>query len=195
MARLLLPLLLVSAALPAAAIQTRPMKGDRIAIVVAERSRDDRIPAYVARHLVDELRDAGFDAHRVASSLERYENDQERSADHYVIEIEDAFSDRAEWGGVGVGRRRAGAEVSIVSSRLSARVRVYDAASLVLVDEFTVSRTITRPALTGIGVGGRDGFLFFSLPVMYRTGYGAVARKLAAEIVDEIRAGRIASAE
>jgi hypothetical protein len=187
-----LPLILFAFLAPAtaAAIEIRPMPGDRIGVMpirgerhAFSRSIADALPSY----LVTELRRAGYDAHRV-DRPQRSHNSEEH--DDFYIELSFADVDGGDYGGVGVGHDHVGAEVSVVAAHLSVDVRIYDAGSDRLVDSLELDATAVTPTVTGVGVGGRDGYLFLSLPFFEKIPYRVAAKKIARAAANELGADR-----
>ena len=184
-----LSLALAALLLPAtaAAVEVRPLPGDRIGVMPIRgerhsfgRSVADALPSY----LVSELRRAGYDAHRVDRPERSPRNRDE--VDDFYIELSFADVDGGDYGGVGVGHDHVGAEVSVVAAHLSVDVRIYDAASDRLVDSLELDATAVTPMLTGVGVGGRDGYLFLSLPFFERIPYRVAAKKIARAAAREV---------
>lgn len=169
----------------ATAINLGPVPGDRIAVLDAprERSRNDwSVATALPGYLVQELRRAGYDAYRTRSSFEQFERSGERrAADDFFVEIGYSRSDAGSYGGVGVGGWHGGAEVAVVSARLRAEIRIYSARDMHLVETLELEQSALAPTITGVGVGGRDGYFFLTLPFFERMPYRAAAKKIARE--------------
>lgn len=146
--------------------------------------------AYVGSYLRDALRREGFSAELVRGTVEDLERRRGREHD-IVIELAWGESDGGAWGGVGTGGRvgsvGVGAEVSVVTARVGAEFRIYEGRSLELLDRFDLASFASGPALTGVGVGDRHGYLFLNLPFFQRAPYRRAARQVANEAAERIR--------
>lgn len=170
-----------------------PSRGNRIGVLQTSDRHGGRVERALAgdipRALRDELRRAGVDARVLTRTW-----DEIGSEDSFDYLVEVIFED-VEAGytggvsaGVPIGDVGVGAEVSMVYARVDARVVVYDGQSRDVVREFAVHAFTNSPAVTGVGIGGRDGFLFVRLPLRARAPYRRITRDLAREAAFQITA-------
>lgn len=186
--------LLVFVATPLLGINTGPVSGDRIAVLSSWDHRTS-VAEFVPRYLTVALERAGYDAYRLRETLDEYrERSRSDRRDHFVIEIDSLDRDVEAWSAVGLGRRHVGAEVSVVSARIAVTVRLYEAESMALVDEFTVERNATTPTVSAVGLGDRHSFLFVDLPFMNRIPYRIAAKDVARDIVNRLSGPRVVAA-
>lgn len=174
----------------ASALHVGPQRGDRIGVLDPSQDRSwggRRVASCLRSSLVQELRRAGYDAYDTRTTYEELERDERgRSADDFYLEVSFAESDGGSYGGVGVGRRRAGAEISVVAAHVTAEIRIYRATTLQLVRTLDLDASSVAPMLTAVGVGGRDGYLYFPLPFLERLPYRIAAGKIAREAAERI---------
>ena len=179
MKRVALFLALFLVPLAAQAFDTDKPETIRIAVL---RSNDS-IPA----HLRDELRRAGFDAFTIDLTLDEIEADEERDADFYVeVLTADRFGDDYH-GGAGIYAGRVGVDIGVVSTRVDARVQVYDGETLDLIARFDDGKGKTLIAPTGVRFGTVRGYGWIAIPIgwmQHRSAARAVARSAAAQVAE-----------
>jgi hypothetical protein len=170
-----------------------PSRGNRIGVLQTSdrhRGRAERaLTGDIPRVLRDELRRAGVDASVLTRSYD--EIGPEESFD-YLVEVIFEDVDAGYTGGVSagvpVGDVGVGAEVAMAYARVDARVMVYDGRTMEVVRNFNIHAFTNSPAVTGIGIGGRDGFLFVRLPLRARAPYRRITRELARNAASQITA-------
>jgi hypothetical protein len=153
----------------------------------------DRAGDALPHYLVEELRSAGVDAHLLKKDLAELRDDLDRKNlvpnDTVVLEVAHVSAGGGPVAGVAVGTRGVVGEVSVVSAWLTVELRVYDPETLEQIDQWTFDGSSTSPALTGIGVGDRWGFISLWVPVFAGQPYHRAARAIARDA-----AGRVATA-
>jgi hypothetical protein len=189
-----LALFLVATA-PAAAVDLRPMRGDRFAVLAVPAEGSERlgeVSELVARAIRKELERKGFQTVVLPRSVDQMVADGIADAVDaaWVVEITYSDGDARSWGGIGTGGEigdvDVGGEISVVTAALHAELRFYDARTLELIDTYELDSRATSPTISGIGLGGRHSWLWVSLPWMQRHPYSRAAGALAREAVSRI---------
>jgi hypothetical protein len=192
MRSLVLSALLLCTASPLFALDESLAAGTRIGIITdltashasrgAERATVNLLPKYLAT----ELRRAGYDAHVVNASLDELSSGRIPNRDDYVLEIavNDGYGDNV--GGVGVGGRAVGAEVSVVTAHLSVELRLYGGENLELMRTFELGASSVSPAVTGVGVGDWRSWLFVQIPIVAQAPYRLAAHAIARDAAKKI---------
>jgi hypothetical protein len=197
MRRFVLAATLVLSATAAFALDETLATGTRIGIITdsgasrasrnAERATVNLLPKYLST----DLRRAGYDAHVLNATYDELHDGDLPVNDDYLLEIALTEGHGENYGGVGVGHRAVGAEVSIVSAHLGVELRVYDAHTFELMRTFELDATSVTPAITGVGVGDWRSWLFVQLPIFsqapYRVAAHAIARDAAKKIARPAR--------
>jgi hypothetical protein len=188
--------LFLIAAAPLAAVDLRPVPGDRIAILAVPqdegRRMHDDLSELIGRVTARRLEREGFITVVLPRSIDELVEDGLADAVDAAWIVEIAWSDgRARrWGGIeggtDAGSATVGAGVAVVTARLAAEIRFYDARRLEMLDRFELDSHATTPALSGIGVGGRWSWLWASLPWGDRSAYQRAAGALAIQIHERI---------
>lgn len=164
-------------------VRQRPV---RIGILVPA----DDVQSAVAAALVDELRDRGEDAYESHLTYDDAWRDGAGDAD-YLVEIIGGDAHAADYGGLGIGGRHADVTVGVVSTRVAAELRLYDAETMELLASEPLSKKSTAVLPTGFGVGGRAIYTWIAFPlaerVQARKVARAAAREAAALVVETIR--------
>lgn len=179
---LLLALLLVPVA---NAFDSRSSADPRVAILIDDSAarRSAKLQRSVAESLAQELRHRGIDCRILNGTIDDF-SDIGRRDDLYV-EIRQANAGSNSFGGVGAGGRigsvGVGGEISLIGSHAEATLHLYDGQTLDLVEEIEVDASSRGPALTGIGLGGRNSYGFLHLPFFGRRHERAAARQLGRE--------------
>lgn len=172
-------------ALPALAFDTTPRHGDRIGIL-----GDGHAASLVRTYLRRELTKHGFDAFDVRGTVDNLHRSDAPDADFYVELIGDGHS--SPYGGIGIGDRHFGVDISVVVSRVAASVNVYDGRTLEQIHSFDFHSRNTTVMPTSIGVGGRHLGLWIAVPFVqwgrYRSAARAVAHDAAESIIETARA-------
>jgi hypothetical protein len=189
-------LLFLIAASPLAAVDLRPVAGDRIAVLAVPqddgRRMHEDLSELIARVTARRLEKEGFSTVVLPRSVDQLVEDGLREAVGAVWIIEIAWSDgRARtWGGGAaageVGNEAVGGDVAIVTAWLRADVNFYDARSLEMLDRFQLDSRATTPTLQGLGAGGRWSWLWVALPWGQRLPYSRAAGALAIQIHERI---------
>lgn len=178
------------AALPLCAVEQAPRRGDRVAVLTSPVGGgalrvDARIRTALPKYLASALKKSGYDARVTPMTLMELQDrsDRESGRDDYYLEVMYADTDGQSWGGVDtgtvIGSTGVGAEISVIEAHVVAEIRVYDGATLEMIDSFTLEASAVAPAITGVGVGDRHGYLFFSLPILAPRPYHTAARRIA----------------
>jgi hypothetical protein len=191
MRRLAIPLLLVTLAANAYAIDTRTSAGQlRIAILdTSERLIDARAndTALLVRGAIrNALRERGFDAFTVR---EHYDDlVRGRTDADYYVEIVSSSSESHPVGGVAIPVGGSiGAEIDVLVSRLAAEVRLYDGKTLDEVRTFDLRRRQTTVAPAAVIVS-RPLWAFVALPLVDWARARAAARGLGTDAAAQIAA-------
>jgi hypothetical protein len=181
-------LLLVAA--PAFALTTtKPLThGDRIAVL---RISDDfaqdverDVASTLQKALRKELRARGFDAYETDLTFE--DARREPAAADYYIEIVSGRSADREFGGIGAAVGHAVVDVSIVTARVAAELRLYDAKTMELIDRYDLARHKTAIVPTGVGIGTRAVWAYVALPFINHAQYRAATRAIARDAAERI---------
>ena len=182
MKRLVLALILLVSAVPAMAFRTTVHRGDRVAVLrpVVWEGLDGDVASAVSRSLQRELRLRGIDAVDAGLTVEEMQRDPRVEAD-YFVDVTSGAADGGPYGGIGLGGRNAGVDVSVVVSRVAAQLRLYDGRTLELIDTYEMQRRATAVLPTAVGVGGRHVGLWIALPFVQYARYRAAARAVAAD--------------
>ena len=184
---LLLMLLVSMVTIPAFAFDTNPRSGDRIGILrsVYEREEGNAYAASLVRsYLRRELQKRGYDAFDVRGTLPDMQDGRGRDADFYVELIGNGES--IPYGGVGVGDRHVGVDISLIVSRVAASVNLYDGRTFEQIDSFDLQSRNTSVMPTSIGIGGRHVGLWVAVPLMQWGRYRAAARAVAVDAAQAI---------
>lgn len=171
-----------------------PARGDRVGILeTSERHRgriERAISAEMPRALRDELRRAGFDARLMTRTREEVGPGGDEF--DFLVEIVYYDAEAGYYGGVGagvpVGSVAVGAEVSMAYAQVDARLILYDGETVQLLRSFDLQARATSPAVTGVGIGHREGFLFVHLPLLRNAPHRKVTRALARSAAAQIAA-------
>jgi hypothetical protein len=180
---LLLLVLAVAPSLYAIEPSTAPVKGDRVGVlpIDARYSTLRGVSSLLPKYIAQEMRRAGFDAHVLRR--DRDEIDSKTGRDDFYVEVVEAESEGDGFGGIGaVSSNGVGVEVDVVAAHVAAEVRLYDA-EMQLIDTYELAASAVSPTISGIGVGGRDGFLFLSLPWFSHYPHRLAAHELAKNAV------------
>ena len=171
-----------------------PARGDRVGILETSERHHGRMERAISealpRLLREELRRAGFDARLMTRTREELSGDEEQF--DFLVEIIYYDAEAGFYGGVGagvpVGSVAVGAEVSMAYAHVDARLVLYDGETLQHIRSFDLQARTTSPALTGVGVGHREGFLFVHLPFLRNAPHRRVTRALARSAAAQIAA-------
>ena len=184
------------AAAPLVAIDLRPMRGDRIAILAvphdAERRAGDDLSELIARVTARRLEKEGFETVVLPRSVDEMVADNLREVVNaaWIVEIVWSDSRSQTWGAGGVGAGGSdgvvGGDVAIVTAWLSADVNFYDGHTLEVLDRYELDSRATTPTLNGVTLGGRWSWLWVALPWGQRYPYSRAAAALAIEIHERI---------
>lgn len=189
MKRTLLAFLLLAAALPVAAINTRLGPGDRVCVLqVRQRGDfDDRLAQAIRDRLENALRQRGFHTVESNATLDDVRSNPHLAAD-YFVEIVSADSDAYPTGGVAVGAGHVGIDVSVIVSRVAAELRIYDGRTLELLETRPLHRQNVTVAPSGVGIGSYHASIWVALPFVewarYRSAVRAVVEQAAATVSD-----------
>ena len=179
-------------ALSAMAINTEVKHGDRIGVLMISQrnapTTDVRIAEAVLNYLRDELQTRGFDAFRVPATVDTLRLDERPTANYYV-EILESHADTSAVGGVGVSAGPVGGEIGMVVGHVAAVMRVYDAKTMSVVDEFDLSQKHKTVAPTGVGIRGFPIVAWIAVPIAQHTQIRAATHAVAREAADRIAAG------
>ena len=186
---ILLPLLL--AALPAFGLtKTAASHGNRIGIlrISTEFSADvDRaLAATLQKQLTKELRSRGFEAFDAEMTFE----DARREAPNadYFVEIVSGYAANRDTGGAGVGVGHVAVDLSVVTTRVAAELRLYDARTMEMLDRYDLTRRKTTVVPMGVDISTRFLWGFVALPlvdrIQYRSATHAIARDAAERIAN-----------
>jgi hypothetical protein len=189
-------LLFLIAASPLAAVDLRPVPGDRIAVLAVPRDADrpirDDLSELIARVTARRLEKEGFVTVVLPRTVDELVEDGLRETVNAAWIVEIAWSDghARTWGAGGaggeVGGGVVGGDVAIVTAWLRADVNFIDGRSLEMVDRFELDSRATTPTLQGLGVGGRWSWLWVALPWGQRLPYSRAAGALALQIQERI---------
>jgi hypothetical protein len=150
-----------------------------------DRGRESSIQDLVLRSLRSELRERGYDAFDAQMTYEEAERRDAGTAD-YLVEVVggDAYSD--DYGGIGIGGRNAEVTIAVIASRVAGQLRIYDARTMELLANKSISRRSSAVLPTSIGLGGREFYAVVALPFVQWAQFRRVAHAAAhdaAEIV------------
>lgn len=174
-----LALLLVLAAVPVYAFHLTPQPGARIGVL-----RADGESQIVQRDLCSELRALGFDAFDARIPFADLTRGERPAADFYVDVVSTRAANHPVAGGE-VGDGRVGVDLAVVVSNVAAAVRVYDAATLELVDQYDLQQDRTAVLPTAIGFG-RFFWARIPLPFVQSAQIRSVAHAVAHEAAHRI---------
>lgn len=135
----------------------------------------------MTRTLVDELRGRGFDAFDAERTYDQLLDQEAVPIADYIVEIRGGESRTTDSGEIGIATRHADVEVGVVTSRMSAELRVYDGASMELVATSDLKKRSTSLMPTGVGIGGGVFYAYVALPIFERVQHRNVAKKVARE--------------
>jgi len=159
-----------------------PAAGSRIGVLrMSDRysyGAEQTIATTVQTELRNELRARGFEAFDAQTTLDELSRGKADNADYYV-EIVSSRGTNDQYGSVDVAAGAVGAELSIITSRVAAEVRLYDGKSLELVDPFDLHDDRTALLPTSVGVGGRHVFAAIAIPFVGYAQYRRAARVVA----------------
>jgi hypothetical protein len=197
MKRLVLAVFIVLiAASPLSAIDLRPMRGDRIAILAvphdAERRTGDDLSELIARVTARRLEKEGFETVVLPRSVEEMvaDNLREVVGAAWIVEIVWSDSRSRTWGaggvGSGVGDGVVGGDIAVVTAWLRADVNFYDGRTLEMLNRYELDSRATTPTLNGVTLGGRWSWLWVALPWGQRYPYQRAAAALAIQINERI---------
>jgi hypothetical protein len=116
------------------------------------------------RQLRDDLREKGFEVFETELRFHELMREDVAGAD-YLIDLAGERAHSADYGGVGVGMRHADVGLSIVGSRVMARLLVYDAPTMQLLGERTLTQSASALLPSSIGFGSRMLYAFVGLPI------------------------------
>ena len=167
---------------------TPAARGNRIGILTTNAPDDDvatlRVAALMRGYLARELRREGFDVFDAKATLEEIERSDVDDADYYV-EFLRGDSTSHGYGGVGIGGRHGGVDMSVMVSRVAASLRLYDGETLEVIDDFDVYAKGSGVMPTAIGVGGRHAAFWVGLP-LYLVRERTVAKEAARDAAKSI---------
>ncbi len=189
MKRLPILLLLVLAATSAFALDT-VTRGKRIGVLLTREryeGAESAMSASIARYLREELVKSGFDAFDTKVTYDELSRNATTAADYYV-EIAASDSTGGVPGGIGIGNRTVGVDISVVIAHVAAEVRLYDGRSLELVHRFELDKSRKGIAPTSISIGGSNLFAWIAIPitevVQFRRAAHAVAKEAAIQVAE-----------
>jgi hypothetical protein len=183
MKRLLATLCVALTATTAFAFDTA--RRERVAVL---RSAHEPAMA-MADALRRELRQRGIDAFDAEATYDDVMQDAGPVAD-YFVEIVDAVPASYDSAGIGVAGRHADVNVGVVTSRIYAEVRVYDAATMEVIASENLSKKKRSLMPTSVGVGGGIFYAVIGLPferAQVRSIAKAAAREAATAVINAIR--------
>lgn len=184
------PFLLLFVAVSSFAFDTKRTGPLRVGILSlgAERA-EERMARAVETSLVRELQKRGYTAEVTKHTLDE-QRDEKVQYDVLVEVLPSRVHDDAI-GGVAAGDRNVGVEVGVVVSEGEAAIRTYDGRSFEQLDEKVIAKTNSTVAPTAIGIGGRHGGLWISLPIFHgsRNSMAASIADAAAAHIDAIAKG------
>ena len=181
-------LLLLLVAVPAFGL-TKPLtRGDRIGLlqISSEFAHDVErtVATSLQKNLQRELRARGFEAFDAQMTFEDARRESP-NADYYV-EIVSGHAANREWGGIGTGIGHVGVDVSVVTARVAAELRLYDAKTMEMIDRFDLAKRNTAVVPTGVGVASRSVWAFVALPFVNYAQYRSAARAIARDAAERI---------
>lgn len=190
MKRIVLALALLSLSNVALAFDRTPRRVSSVGVLMTGGERswapDESLARAVEARLVTELEERGFEAEQTGTTWED-ESRSEAARFDVLVEITSPRARHENVGGVVVGGRSGGADVSIVHSHASAVIHVYDGRTLEPLDEATtVERSASGIMPTSIGVGGRHFGLWIALPFARYGRQRALAQAIAEEAAERI---------
>lgn len=185
MKQLLLALCLFAVSTPLLGFRTTLSEGDRIAVLRPSDRYDrgaegaeDYVARTVSHYLVRELRARGLDAWQADMTYDDLAREERRDADFYV-EVVGSEGYGRPYGGVAVGGHHGVVDLAVMVSRVAAVMRLYDAETLELVDEYDLQRRNTAVLPTAIGLGRRHVGAWIALPFFHHARYRHAARAVA----------------
>ncbi len=141
----------------------------------------------LARALLAELRDRGLEAFDVERTFDELMDDEAVPIADYIVEIRGGEPRTADYGGVGIGGRHADVELGVVSSAVTAELRVYDGWTMRVIAANDLAQRSTALMPTAVGIGGRP-----STPTcaadLERVQHRSVAKKAAREAASLVSA-------
>jgi hypothetical protein len=132
------------------------------------------------KQMGDDLRDKGFEVFETDSRFHELTREDVAGAD-YLIELAGERAHSADYGGVGVGVRHADIGLSIVGSRVVARLLVYDAPTMELLGERTLTQSASALLPSSVGFGSRMLYAFVGLPLIESAQHRSLARSIGRE--------------
>lgn len=190
MRQFLLYLLLSAVASSGFAIKTdrRPV---RVAILESSEWQaspsQGRTIGWIREKVEEQLIAQGFDAFRIGDRFEDVRRDEPTGADYY-LEIAGSDGRGHTVGEIGVPvAPGVGADLGVIISRVAARLVLYDAPTLSVIQTFDLSRhnKTVIPTAVSIGRGGLWGAI--ALPIIERTRIRAAADDVAHDAATQIR--------
>lgn len=146
------------------------------------------VDSTMTRALVGDLRNRGFDAFDAGLTYDELLDEEAVPIADYVIEIRGGEPQTADYGGVGIAGRHADLELGIVSSKVTAELRVYDGDTMEVIATSDLSKRTTALMPTGVGIGGRAIYAYLALPFIERAQHRNVAKKAAREAASFVTA-------
>lgn len=189
----LVPVLLLLVAVSSSAFDTKRTGPVRVGILSLGAQRaEEKMARSVENNLVRELQKRGYVAEITRKTLEE-QRDASGGYDVLVEVLPSRVHDDAI-GGVAAGDRNVGVEVGVVVSEGEAAIRTYDGHSFEQLDEKVITKTRSTVAPTAIGIGGRHGGLWISLPIFHgsRSSMAESIADSAAAHIDAIAKGESA---
>src|ERR1044072_684803 len=172
MKRLSLLLLIVLVSASAFALDTNK-RGNRVGVLVTpdryEHGAEAAMAASIGKYLREELQKAGFDAFLTNVTYDELSRNAPVAADYYV-QVAASDSNAGSPGGIGVGNRELGVDISVVVAHVAAEVRLYDGRSLELIRKFELHQSKKGIAPTSISIGGSGIWGWFSIPIRSNLG-------------------------
>jgi len=172
-------------AVPAWPFHITPPAGARIGVL--RMSSDSSLSRTIQHGLRNNLRELGFDAFDAQSTFEELSPADRADADFYVAVVSSQALDHPVAGGE-IGDGRIGVDVAVVVSKIAAAVRLYDARTLEVIDEYDLQRNRAAVVPTAIGFGR---FFWARIPLpfvqyaQFRSAAHAVARDAARRIAGQ----------
>lgn len=183
-------LLLLLIALPAFGLTKPIARGDRIAVLrISDEFAHDverNVAATLQKELRRELQARGFEAFDAEMTFEEARGEAP-AADYYVEIVSGRTADR-EAGGIGAAVGAVGVDIGIMTARVAAELRLYDAKTMEMIDRFELAKRNTAVVPTGVGIGRRSVWAYIALPFIqhaqHRSALHAIARDAAERIAN-----------
>lgn len=135
------------------------------------------VRAAIVRQMRDSLQDEGFDVVETSLTFEELTPEDAAQAD-FLIDLTGESAHTADYGGVGIGTRHADLGLSIVGSRVVARLLVYDAATGELLGDRVLTQRTSAVLPSSIGFGSRLLYAFVGLPIAESAQRRSLARTI-----------------